>query len=526
MIYLLQQLLTKSAEKYPEKPAVVLGEEQITYKALDITSNKLARYLVELGVKRGDRVGIYMNKSIPSIISIFSILKAGAVYVPLDPQAPTNRIAYIIDNCEIKHLLTSSEKMSKVTTVVDQSTSLQDIIVTDDAYQPTELSTPIHEWKEIESMSSSIPDNKNITTDLAYIIYTSGSTGNPKGVMISHLNSLTFVNWSYEAMGVNENDRFSSHAPLHFDLSIFDVFVCPKAGGTLYLVPETLSMFPTRLSSWIADNAISVWYSVPSVLSMMVTRGQLSDKDFTSLRRVIFAGEVFPTKYLRQLMDLIPHPEYYNLYGPTETNVITYYQVLPIPEDQTAPIPIGICCENTDTFALDAEGNVITEPGQEGELLARGTCVAMGYWGDSEKTNSVFTKNPVQTNFSENVYHTGDLVSIDENGNFLYKGRIDHMIKSRGYRIELGEIEATIYSHPMVKEVAVIAIPDDLITNRIKATVVVSQELSPSVLRTHCSDKLPKYMIPEMIEFMDSLPKTSTGKVDKQNLLKSSLKES
>jgi acyl-coenzyme A synthetase/AMP-(fatty) acid ligase len=225
------------------------------------------------------------------------------------------------------------------------------------------------------------------------------------------------------------------------------------------------------------------------------------------------------------LIKLIPHPEYYNLYGPTETNVVTYYKVPPIPEGQTSPIPIGICCENMGVFALNREGNLVTSPGEEGELMARGSGVAKGYWGDQEKTNKVFIRNPLQMDFYDPAYRTGDLVSLDEDGNYIYKGRIDHMIKSRGYRIEIGEIEAAIYAHPSVKEAAVIAIPDDLITNRIKAVVALSvpEALSPTDLRVFCSERLPKYMIPEIIEFKSSLPKTSTGKVDKPTLLKASL---
>ena len=310
---------------------------------------------------------------------------------------------------------------------------------------------------------------------------------------------------------------------MHFDLSILDIFVSAKVGGTVVLVPETLSMFPPRLSQWIQNNNITVWYSVPSILSMMVGHGQLDQRDFSSLRKLIFAGEVFPVKYLRALMSQIPNAEYINLYGPTETNVITYHIVTePIPDSQTEPIPIGICCENMEVFAVDKDGKRVTVPGEEGELMARGTCVAQGYWGDPEKTNKVFIKNHLQEAFEDRMYKTGDLVTLNEKGEYIYKGRVDHMIKSRGYRIEIGEIEAAIYAHSSVKEAAVIAIPDDLISNRIMAVVAFDpdQILDSAELRGHCAAKLPKYMVPEMIEFMEELPKTSTGKINKPLLLK------
>ena len=499
-------------------------DKSLSYGELHAASNQVANQLIQLGVAPGDRVGIFINKSIPSIVSIYGILKAGAVYVPLDPQAPDTRTAYIIDNCTISCLLTSTAKNKSVSEIIKQTDSLKTVILTDQEHEYADLPIEVVSWDTVQQMPDTLPVNNSNHSDLAYIIYTSGSTGQPKGVMISHLNSLTFVNWAFEYIEVSTDDRLSSHAPLHFDLSIFDIYVAAKAGATLFLVPENLSMFPTRLSSWISDNQISVWYSVPSVLSMMVTHGQLEKKSFPSLRKVIFAGEVFPVKYLRELMKIIPAPDYINLYGPTETNVVTYYKVPQIPDDQTVPIPIGKCCENMGVFAMTREGKLVTSPDEEGELLARGTCVAKGYWGDEQKTDKVFIKNPLQENFYDRAYRTGDLVSLDEEGNYIYKGRIDHMIKSRGYRIEIGEIEAAIYSHPDVKEAAVVAIPDDIITNRIQAIVVMSKEsMNAADLRMYCSKKLPKYMIPEQVEFRSTLPKTSTGKIDKPALLRESV---
>lgn len=526
MSYVLQQLLITSAEKYPEKDAVIFGDDKMTYAELHDKTNRLASFMTQNGVDRGDRVGIFLNKSVESIICIFSILKANAVYVPLDPVAPAARISYIIDNCQIKCLLTSSAK-SKALPAILSKTAVETIIVTDNRHEVAEGidKKPIL-WEEVlAARYEGVPEIRNISSDLAYILYTSGSTGTPKGVMISHLNAFTFVNWVVDYLKVDENDIFSNHAPLHFDLSILDIFCCMKVGGTLCPVPETLSMFPIRLSTWIQDNRISVWYSVPSILSMMVLHGQPDQKDFSSLRMIIFAGEVFPVKYLRQLMTLIPGKQYINLYGPTETNVITYYRVPPIPPDQTKPIPIGKCCENMEVFAVTKEGKIVTEAGEEGELLARGTCVARGYWGAEDRTGKVFIPNTFQKNFDEKIYKTGDLVALNKDGDYVYIGRVDHMIKSRGYRIEIGEIEAALYTHPSVSEVAVIAIPDDLITNRIKAVITLKAGhfLEATDVRMYCSEKIPKYMVPEIVEFRQSLPKTSTGKVDKPALMRDSV---
>ena len=318
----------------------------------------------------------------------------------------------------------------------------------------------------------------------------------------------------------------TSHAPLHFDLSTFDIYVTIKAGGTGVLVPEKLSIFPVQFVQLLQEERITVTYLVPSILSLMVNYGQLDRGNLSALRLVLFAGEVFPVKYLRQLIAAVPQADYYNLYGPTETNVCTYYKIQPgdLAPNQTQPAPIGVACANMEVFAVDDQGRLVTHPGREGELWVRGSCVAQGYWGDPEKTAGNFVRNPYQPHFDEVAYRTGDIVVLDEGGlNWRYVGRRDHMIKSRGYRIELGEIEAALYTHTGVKEAAVVAIPDELIGNRLRAFVVPVEGngLTVKELRAYCSTHLPGYMVPESIEFRPELPKTSTGKVNRPLLVDS-----
>ena len=526
MEFLLHHLLVKSANIFPERIAVSFKEEEISYRDLNEQTNKLATVLINKGIKRGDRVGIFIHKSIPSIISIFGILKAGAVYVPLDPKAPLSRISYIIQNCEINCLLTSSRKIDTLEKIIPETPSLKFIIVTDDKkYEINIIKVEVILWDDVLKVSEiKNENNTGIETDLAYILYTSGSTGVPKGVMISHLNALTFLKWVQTTFKISCEDTLSSHAPLHFDLSILDIFGAIQAGAKLALVPEAVSTFPIKLVDWINDNKISVWYSVPSILVMMLMHGALERYKFEKLRLLIFAGEVFPTKHLRNLVAQFSGVDFYNLYGPTETNVITYYKVKNIPSDQELPIPIGIACENMEVFALQENGNKVTRPDIEGELYARGSCVAQGYWGDPDKTAKNFILNPIQPNFKDKVYRTGDIVTISEDGNYLFKGRRDHMIKSRGYRIEIGEIEAILYNNPDIKEVAVIAIPDEFIGNRIKAFVSCNSnhKIDSNDLKLFCAKKLPHYMIPEEIEFCEYLPKTSTGKINKLALVRES----
>ncbi len=363
MAYLLHQFLETTARRSPNKAAVISGEQSLSYSELDSLANRLARVLQARGVAPGDRVGIYVSKSLASVVSVFAILKTGACYVPLDPGAPAQRLAFIIRDSEITTLLTSAGKVARVQAMFPDTCPLETVVLVDcdlpAGRRPDEVPVPagvtVVSWNEVVACSSApLPENLAIETDTAYILYTSGSTGTPKGVMISHRNSLTFVNWAAECACLTADDRVSSHAPLHFDLSIFDIFSSCKAGATIILVPEGTSTFPVQLTKLIERERITVWYSVPSVLTLLVLYGQIAAHDLSCLRAIIFAGEVFPVKYLRQLMAMLPQARYLNWYGPTETNVCTSYEVPPLDPERTTPIPIGKACANTEVFAVNS----------------------------------------------------------------------------------------------------------------------------------------------------------------------------
>jgi len=522
MDYLLQHLLLATADKSPDKIALICRGSTISYGDLDRVTNQLAHCLRAEGVTRGDRIGIYLNKSVESILSILGILKAGGVYVPLDPAAPAKRLAYIIGNCDIRCLISSSKKLPVLKQILCDRSPLQLLILAARETGEVDLLPEVRTipWRVLgEFPSQSPPPNETIETDLAYILYTSGSTGDPKGVMITHRNALTFINWAYDCLHLEAHDRLSNHAPLHFDLSIFDIFDAIKVGATLCPIPDEISVFPASLAQFIAEQRITVWYSVPSALIYLLLHGNLQRYQFPDLRLILFAGEVFPIKYLRELKTIIPHADFYNLYGPTETNVCTFYRVREIEPDRIEPLSIGKACANTEVFAVNEKDERI-QPGEMGELYVRGPSLMKGYWGLPEKTQELLIPNRFQPGFEEQIYRTGDLVSIDEDGYYIFIGRRDNMIKSRGYRIELGEIEAVLYSHSQVKEGAAIAVPDEQIGNRIKAFIVPHARglLAKSEIIKHCNERLPHYMVPELIEFRDDLPKTSTGKIDRKLL--------
>ena len=518
MAYLLQQLLGRSATQHPDKAAVWARGRSLTYRELEERSNQLAHLLRKHGVQKGDRVGLYFPKAVESLVSMFGVLKAGGVYVPLDPQQPAQRIQYIIDNCAIRALVTTREKLRSLDPAAIPSVQFS---VFTDGSDGAEASVRGIPWRELGNFpASSPPEGLDPTTlDLAYILYTSGSTGRPKGVMLTHQNALTFIEWCAETFHIRPEDHLSSHAPLHFDLSVFDVYNTIEAGATVYMVPDDALLFPATLAKFIAAHGISVWYSVPSALVHLVLHGDLKSQNLEGLRLILFAGEIFPIKYLRQLAELLPKVELYNLYGPTETNVCTYYRVDRAQLPNMEKIPIGRACANTEVFAVDERRQRI-QPGQTGELYVRGPSVTNGYWGDPEKTRQMVVPNYFQTYYEEKMYRTGDLVILREDGDYDFIGRRDNQIKSRGYRIELGEIESALLSHPAVKEAAVIAIPDEEVSNRIKAVVAAHEgaTLTAAHLQQHCAQRVPKYMIPDMIEFRETLPKTSTGKLDRVQL--------
>jgi amino acid adenylation domain-containing protein len=533
MTYLLQQLLTESAARAAQRPAVAVGERFLTYLELDRLSNQVARALLAQGVTPGDRVGILAPKSAASVVALFGVLKAGACYVPLDPKSPAARLATIMNDSGITVVLADQATSQQAAELASSVPRLRAVIETGpswgreatagpapDATSPGPAVVP---WDEVRAAADGAlaADAAVLETDLAYILYTSGSTGTPKGVMISHRASLTFVEWAVACTGLGDRDRVVCPAPLNFDLSVFDIFASCRAAACMTVLPEKTAIFPTRLAQWIEQERISVWYSVPSVLTMLSTYGNLAGFDLSRLRAVIFAGEVFPAKHLNALMAELPGPRYLNWYGPTETNVCTWYEVPRGSAALAAPVPIGKACANTDVFAVTSAGGRVSKPGEEGELHARGPGLMHGYWGQPEKTGQVLVRNPCQAAYDEPAYRTGDLVTLDDEGNYVYLGRRDGMVKTRGYRVELGEVEAALYEHPVVREAVVLAVPDEMLGSRLRAVICASvpRGLTREEVVDHCRRRLPAYMVPDVVEFRDALPRNSNGKVDRTRLL-------
>jgi amino acid adenylation domain-containing protein len=501
--------LSESAKLHPERIAVEEPSgRSLSYRQLDAASDAVGDQLRSHGVLAGDRVGLYLEKSIASVISIFGILKSGAAYVPVDPHGPPERNLFIFANCSVRAAITDSSRLERLKAADREGTfrGHLNLQTTSDA-----ASVPLVLMQGPEHCAPC-----PVSEALAYILYTSGSTGRPKGVMHSHRTALSFVDWCSEEFSPAAEDRFSSHAPFHFDLSILDLFVSIKHGAAVVLIGEELGKQPMRLAPTIASSKISVWYSTPSILRLLVEFGQLDKIDLSSLRLVLFAGEVFPIKHLAALHRLIPKPRYYNLYGPTETNVCTYFEAdQRLIEAQERPLPIGRVCSGDEALVVDASGGVV-EQGDDGELLISGGSVMLGYWDLKEQNDHAFHIGKSGRAW----YRTGDIVREHEPGVFIYLGRRDRMVKRRGFRVELGEIEVALNNHPDVSEAAVVARSDPDGQLSVEAFLAWSAHAVPSILalKKYCSGVLPSYMVPDRFRFLPSLPKTSTDKIDYQKL--------
>jgi amino acid adenylation domain-containing protein len=512
----LHGLFGAAAARHPERAAVVLpGRGEITYGELDRLSSRLRDRLHAIGVRPGDRVGIYVGKSIDSVAAICGILKSGAAYVPVDPTAPPARNAYIVDNCRVAALIVEARFRAGLEAELRTLGRAPPLLVLDAAGTGDGLARAL-DAVEREAPATVVATAEAQPDALAYILYTSGSTGKPKGVMLSHENAVSFVDWCSEVFAPGPDDRFSSHAPFHFDLSILDLHVALKHGASIVLIPEERGKDPQHLAQLIDDHRISIWYSAPSILSLLAQFGDLRNHDCSSLRLVLFAGEVFPVKHLRTLTTLLPKPRYFNLYGPTETNVCTYYEVVPpVPDERTVPYPIGAVCSHLRGKVIGPEGETVGA-GDEGELCITGRGVMQGYWELPEQTARGFIVDADDTRW----YRTGDVVVEEAGGIYTYRGRRDRMVKRRGYRVELGEIEGGLYQHPRVKEVAVVATPDEEAGVRVTAFLSVREGAPPSLveMKRFAAERLPLYMVPDRFTWLEALPKTSTDKVDYQAL--------
>ncbi|GAA1629738.1 amino acid adenylation domain-containing protein [Catellatospora bangladeshensis] len=475
---MLYELLTRSAARYPDSLAVAGPDGTLTYAELDRAADRYARGLLNAGVEAGHRILIWSDKSCTAVALMQAALRIGAIYVPVAPGNPAARVGRIAEDCTATLVAADAERAA--------------------AGPEVPGGCPVVAFEHLDSAADGpLPVLDAAPGDVAYILYTSGSTGTPKGVAISHRNALAFVDWAVELVGVNPVDRLSNHAPFNFDLSVFDLYAAFHAGASVHLIPHEMAYAPAQLVEFLREQDISVWYSVPSALVLMMHQGALLAADPPpALRAVVFAGEPFPMPQVKELRQAWPKIRLWNWYGPTETNVCTSYEVTDADLQRDRPLPIGEAASGDEVY-LDPEGG-------EGEIVVAGPTVMTGYWGREPQLGP---------------YRTGDLGRRAEDGVFEYVGRFDHMVKVRGHRVELGEVEAVLAAHPAVDDVLVLTTGDGLAA-RLHAVVVAAGDTRPSLLslKRHCAAGLPTYMIIDTVHVVDAMPRTANGKKDRTAL--------
>ena len=521
MTQLLQEWVTRAALRRPEATAVVMGGQRHTYEQLDITSNRLAHALRGAGCGRGDRVALLLPKSPTAVVSLLATMKADACYVPLDIASPAARIAKIVASAEPRVILAGARAVGTLRTLLEDarltaSVRLGWLEADGGAGAPC---PPAFTLGDVDAMPASLPAYRNAADDRAHILYTSGSTGTPKGVMITHASVMQFVEWARGYFGLAATDRVSGHSPLHFDLSTFDLFGTFAAGAQLHLVPPELNVVPHQLVHFIRDAGLTQWFSVPSVLALMAQLDVVPQGAFPTLKRVLWCGEVFPTRALRYWMTRLPHVTFTNLYGPTEATIASSYYTVPrCPGDDADPVPIGRPCAGEELLVLGDALRPVA-PGEIGDLYIRGVGLSPGYWRDPAKTRDAFLPHP--TDPRERIYRTGDLARLGADGLIYFVGRADSQIKARGYRIELGEIEAALQTLAELEESAVVALPTaGFEGTRICCAYVPrpGAAVTPLSLRTALGRLLPAYMMPTHWKAYERLARNANGKIDRRRI--------
>ncbi len=522
MTGLLQHWVTEQAAHRPDAGALVFQGERLTYEALERAGNRLGHLLRDAAVGRGDRVCLLMPKSPAAIIAVLGVLKADALYVPLDLASPVPRLERMIASCDTRWILAAG----------DAGPSLQALMrvprfaathtlgwVGADA--PPEGTPAQFTAGDFASYPDTVPACTNRPEDPAHILFTSGSTGTPKGVVITHASVRRFVEWAVSYFGTAPGDRISGHPPLHFDLSTFDMFGTFAAGAELHLVPPELNLLPRKLAELIRGAELTQWFSVPSVLNYMAKFDVVRHGDFPNLRRVLWCGEVFPTPALIYWMQRLPHVTFTNLYGPTEATIASsYYTVPACPASEAETIPIGRACGGEELLVLDEQLQPVP-PGEVGDLYIRGAGLSRGYWRDPEKTRAAFLPYPGDGGAGDRMYRTGDLATVDPDGLVRFLGRADSQIKARGYRIELGEIEAALHALGTLRECAVVGVPSRDFDGTAICCAYVPLPGSGATavgLRESVGRVLPSYMLPSRWLEFEALPKTANGKIDRRRL--------
>lgn len=514
MIKNILQLLEETSNKFPNKIAFGEDEKEITYDNMLTDGMKIGSYIannanLHTDLSTNQPIVIFIDKTINCLKAMFGVLYSGNFYTIIDTKSPKDRMQSIIDTLEPIAIITDVKNKTKLERC-EIKTSAK-VFIVDEMIEEN-----INKNKLLEIR------DKQIDTDIMYILFTSGSTGIPKGTVLTHRAVITYINWVKDTFEINENTVWGSQTPFYFSMSITDVFSTILTGASLYIIPKMLFSFPIKLIEFLNEKKVNTIYWVPSALSLVANLGALKEKKIENLSKVLFAGEVMPTKQLNMWIEEYPNIVFANLYGPTETTDICSYYVVNRKFKNDESIPIGEHCNNCDLLIIDENnteiklekdknGNYIES--KSGELYVRGSFLASGYYKNKLKTEEVFVQNPLNNKYPEVVYKTGDIVKYNNLGEIIYLSRKDYQIKHMGYRIELGEIERNIYG---LDEITLCATIYDEESQKI--VLYYQGEINENELAKKLSKLLLPYMRPNVYKKLEHMSYNSNGKIDRKKL--------
>ena len=487
--------------KSSEKIALVCGGHRLTYREIDQRSNALANSLVAGGVERGDRVLVFADNTVETVIAFWAVLKANAVVSIVNPLTKSDKLAYLLKDCRPTAFITDKRLERIYRDPVQACPHLKQVIVS---------STP--GWDEaLKGDHAAPPARRAIDIDLAAIIYTSGSTGDPKGVMLTHRNMLAACASISTYLEIKDDEVILDVLPLAFDYGLYQMIMAFAAGARLVL--ERSFAYPAQVLKVMAAERVTGFPGVPTIFAQLGEFKSLRDYDLSSIRYVTNTAAALPEKHIRMLSELFPGARIYSMYGLTECKRCSY---LPPHDLHRKPGSVGIAIPNTELWIIDEDGERVG-PGVVGQLVIRGATVMKGYWEKPEATARKLKPGPLP---GELVLHTGDYCKLDEEGYLYFVGRMDDVIKSRGEKVAPKEVELVLMNIPGVREAAVIGVPDPLLGHAVKAFIVLETgaDLGERQIQKECQGRLENFMVPKYIVTVPSLPSTDTGKIRKIDL--------
>jgi amino acid adenylation domain-containing protein len=508
----LHDFLVDSAESRPDKVALVSAKRRLTYRELEESSNALARALLRGGVSRGDRVVVFADNTVETVVAFWAVLKANAVVSIVNPLTKADKLCYLLNDCRAVTLITDGHLAPVFIEAARRSPHLRNVIVSGvvDTDRLAGLSR-VTRWEEALAGPGAPPERRNIDIDLAAIIYTSGSTGDPKGVMLTHRNMLTAATSIATYLENAADDVILCVLPLAFDYGLYQMIMAFAAGGRLVL--ERGFAFPTRVLENVVAEGVTGFPGVPTIFATLSEMEMLEQYDFSRVRYVTNTAAALGEKHIVMLKDIFPAAKIYSMYGLTECKRCTY---LPPADLERKPTSVGLPIPNTELWIVD-ENDAPRGPNEIGQLVIRGATVMKGYWEKPEATARKLRPGPLP---GEQVLYTGDLCRLDEEGYLYFVGRMDDIIKSRGEKVAPKEVESALSNIDGVKEAAVIGVPDEILGQAVKAFVVLEQgaTLTEKDVVRECQKRLESFMVPKYVVFVGSLPTTTTGKIKKTDL--------